>query len=222
MTIDKLRQRRSIYEHNRGGFQLPTAAGLPDMKVPCAMSKDHFCQVQLNSWLAGAKAALYCVWVKARTARRVMRIAGESISEADGCIFATPRGTIQVIQVPVLSYWMESYAVPKAEDFWRKKLLRHVLLFELAFFKQRGEVEEFIDDHLLPSPDDRYDELDMAPSKPAPPHSDAPEAAVDKAIVAVSVETKAKKKEDSPYLPPDPSVRSFFPVHIRIRSAFVR
>ena len=139
-----------------------------------------------------------------------------------GCIFATPRGTIQVIQVPVLSEWMESWAVPKAEDFWRKTLLRHVLLFELAFFKQRGEVEEHIDKHLLPSEDDRYDELDTAPSTPTPPHSDAPEAAVDKAIDAVSVETKAKKKEHSPYLPPDPSVQSFFPVHSRIRGAFVR
>ena len=189
------------------------------MQVPCAMSRDHFCQLQLNSWLAGAKAALYCVWVRAKSTRRIMRIAGRSISEPAGCVFATPCGTIQVIQVPVLRDWMESYAVPKAEDFWRKTLLRHVLLFELDFFQQRGEVEEHIDAHLLPSEDDRYKELDSAPSTPTPPQSDAPEAAVDKAINAVSMETKAK---GSPYLPPDPSLRSFFPVHIRIRSTFVR
>ena len=222
MTIDKLRERSTIYGHNRGGFSVPTAADLPDMDVACAMSRDHFCQLQLNSWLAGAKAALYCVWVKARTARRAMRIAGKSISAPDGCIFATPFGTIQVIQVPVLSDWMESYAVPKAEDFWRKKLLRHVLLFELGFFKQRGEVEEYIDEHLLPSPEHCYDELDTAPSTPTPPQPNAPEVTVDKGTDAVSVETLAKKNEDPPYLPPDPSVQSFFPVHTRFRSAFVR
>ena len=224
LSVQQLTERKSIYGHHPEGVHLPLPGTRKKMNVGRAISRDHYLQTQLGAYLAGADTIIYGVWLAAKTLRKVTRVTGDAIASLNGSIFATPQGSIQIIEVKVQRDWLKSYALPRAERFWSEIFLRHLVLLEQKVFRRRGEVEDRLPQHLLP-PDRRYDELPPASSARRPPEPKAAEGMdveePEELAADGAASKRGKPQEQRPYLPPDPALAAFFPIS-RIENAFVK
>ena len=222
LTVKQLTERMTIYGHHPEGVQLPLSGTRKKENVGCAISHDHYLQTQLGAFLAGANTIIYGVWVAAKTLRKVTRLTGDTIASLHGSIFATPQGSIQIIEVKVQRDWLKSYALPRAERFWSETFLRHLVLLEQNVFRRRGEVEDRLPPHLLPDTK-RYGEVPPASparSPPKPAAAEGMDVEGPKEAAADGAASRQPQKEP-PYLPPDPALAAFFPIS-RLENAFVK